>query len=129
MLGPLPDQHRRSRAGHIKRRAANVWVLCRCLEGLAASQRACGSEARTRGWPRALAEIDPEIASRIARAQEIATSPQVSVWDRRSGFITEVRRAEAHRLRTYDRLISQQVTCQAPEPVPVPQTVVRQTTR
>ena len=36
---------------------------------------------------------------------------------------------EAHRLRTYDRLISQQVTCQAPEPVPVPQTVVRQTTR
>jgi hypothetical protein len=75
------------------------------------------------------AEIDPEFASRVAHAQAIATSPGMSVWDRRGGFMTEARRAEAQGLHTYDRLISQQVTRQAPEPVPVPQTVVRQTTR
>jgi len=53
----------------------------------------------------------------------------MSVWDRRGSFIAEARRAEAQGLHTYDRLISQQVTRQAPEPVPIPQTAVRQTTR
>ena len=63
------------------------------------------AHAAGRGAP---GEIDPEFSSR-------------------GSFMVEARRAEAQGLHTYDRLISQQVTRQAPEPVPVPQTAVRQT--